>query len=165
VLAARYGVERDHLRDGGRSESSWWREVAKIRDGTGGLGGGWFGEYVVKQVGDGLDTFLWTDPWLGGTPLCVRFRRLFDLAENKSSTVVEMTSLGWEAGGEAWASSLDLWQWQPDPIKGYSVQGAYQLLTSQQSVSLDAAADLIWHKHVPLKCRVSSTLISLLQHI
>ncbi|MCI67131.1 hypothetical protein A2U01_0088389, partial [Trifolium medium] len=28
------------------------------------------------------------------------------------------------------AHSLDLWQWRPDPVSGYSVRGAYQLLTS-----------------------------------
>ncbi|MCI05300.1 C-terminal binding protein, partial [Trifolium medium] len=85
VLAARYGVERGRLREGGRKGSSW-----------GDLGGGWFGEYVSKKVGDGVDTFFWTDPWLGGIPLCERFGRLFDLAVNKSSMVAEMYALGWE---------------------------------------------------------------------
>jgi hypothetical protein len=37
--------------------------------------------------------------------------------------------------------------WQLDPARGYSVSSAYQLLTSQQTVTLDAAEDLIWHKH------------------
>jgi hypothetical protein len=55
-----------------------------------------------KKVGDGSDTFFWTDPWLGGAPLCEKFGRLFDLAETKSSTVVEMFSSGWEVSGEAW---------------------------------------------------------------
>ncbi|MCI54288.1 helicase-like protein [Trifolium medium] len=63
-----------------------------------------------------------------------------------------MFSLGWGAGGEAWvlrrqlwaweeemlgecqvllrdflmqAQIPDMWQWQPDPVCGYSVQGAY----------------------------------------
>ncbi|MCI67206.1 receptor-like kinase, partial [Trifolium medium] len=35
VLAARYRVERGRLRDGGRRRSSWWREIARIRDGEG----------------------------------------------------------------------------------------------------------------------------------
>jgi hypothetical protein len=38
---------------------------------------------------------------------------------------------------------FDTWQWRPDPKHGYSVRGAYQLLTTHQSVTLDAAADLI----------------------
>ncbi|MCI71045.1 receptor-like protein kinase ANXUR2, partial [Trifolium medium] len=28
------------------------------------------------------------------------------------------------------AQSSDTWQWQPDPAKGYSIRGAYQILTS-----------------------------------
>ncbi|PNX83427.1 hypothetical protein L195_g039469, partial [Trifolium pratense] len=55
VLAARYRVERCRLREGGRSESSWWREIGKIRDDTRGV-----------------------------IPLCVRYERLFNLAVNTS---------------------------------------------------------------------------------
>ncbi|MCI93416.1 putative non-LTR retroelement reverse transcriptase related, partial [Trifolium medium] len=36
VLAARYGMERGRLRDGGRRWSSWWREIVRIRDGGSG---------------------------------------------------------------------------------------------------------------------------------
>ncbi|MCI08185.1 hypothetical protein A2U01_0029260, partial [Trifolium medium] len=39
VLAARYGVVRGRVKEGGRGESSWWREIVKIRDDIGGLGG------------------------------------------------------------------------------------------------------------------------------
>ncbi|MCI63096.1 hypothetical protein A2U01_0084353, partial [Trifolium medium] len=35
------------------------------------------------------------------------------------------------------AQSPDLWQWQLDPVSGYSVRGAYQILTSQQLDPLD----------------------------
>ncbi|MCI43347.1 70 kDa peptidyl-prolyl isomerase, partial [Trifolium medium] len=45
-------------------------------------------------------------------------------------------------------------QWQPDLVRGYSVHGAYQLLTSQQSVTLDDAEELIWHTQVPLKVSI-----------
>jgi hypothetical protein len=50
--------------------------------------------------------------------------------------------------------SSDRWQWQPDPDKGYSVHDVYQLMTSQDSVTLDAAEDLIWHAPVPLKVSI-----------
>jgi hypothetical protein len=113
--------------------------------------------------------------------LCERFGRLFDLSENKSSTVAEMFSSRWEAGGEAWVwrrqlwvweeemlrecqtlllpftvqvQSPDVWQWQPDPDAGYSVRGAYQLLTFQDSFTLGEAGDLVWHKQVPLKVSI-----------
>jgi len=53
----------------------------------------------MRRVGNGADTFFWTDPWLGGAPLCVRFRRLSNMAQNNSITVVDMCGLGWEEGG------------------------------------------------------------------
>jgi hypothetical protein len=116
--------------------------------------------------------------WLDGVPLIVR---LFELTENQSSSVAEMCLLAWGAGGEAWGAgetvvglgggnvgrvsdftspvflqvqSPDTWQWQPDLVRGYSVCGAYQLLTSRQLVPQDAVADLIWHWQVPLKVTV-----------
>ncbi|GAU34960.1 hypothetical protein TSUD_312910 [Trifolium subterraneum] len=181
VLVARYGLERGRLREGGERGSSWWREIAKIRDDVGGLGSGWFRESVVKKVGNRAETFFWTNPWLGGSPLCERFGRLFGLAENKSCSVAEMFSMGWEVGGDAWVwrrqlwvweeemlrecqtlllnfsfqvQSSDSWQWQPDLDTGYSVSGAYQLLTSQDSATLGEAGTLIWHKQVPLKVSI-----------
>ncbi|GAU10332.1 hypothetical protein TSUD_422680, partial [Trifolium subterraneum] len=119
--------------------------------------------------------------WLDGIPLCERFQRLFDLSVNKSSTVAECFSLGWGVGGEVWAwrrqlwaweeelvvecqallhnfvlqdQSVDMWLWRPDPIQGYSVRGAYQLLTSHQPIPLTDTEDLIWHKQVPLKVSI-----------
>ncbi|MCI63569.1 helicase-like protein, partial [Trifolium medium] len=50
--------------------------------------------------------------------------------------------------------SSDCWQWQPDPHEGYTICGAYQLLTSQDSVTLDVAEGLIWHSQVPLKVSI-----------
>jgi hypothetical protein len=32
---------------------------------------------------------------------------------------------------------LDQWQWQPDPVRGYSVCGVYQILMYMESVHLD----------------------------
>jgi hypothetical protein len=94
MLAARYEVDRTRLRDGGRKGSSWWREIERIRDGIRGTEGGLFRECVsiLEKGGDGSDTSFWADPWLRGVSLCERFGRLFDLAENKFSTVVEMFS-------------------------------------------------------------------------
>jgi hypothetical protein len=51
-------------------------------------------------------------------------------------------------------ASPDMWQWRPDPVVGYTVRDAYQILTSQDSVILGEAEDLIWHKQVPLKVTI-----------
>ncbi|CAJ2658061.1 unnamed protein product [Trifolium pratense] len=88
---------------------------------------------------------------------------------------------GWDAEGEAWVwrrrlwaweeemlgecQSLlltvslqdhvsDRWQWQSDLDDVYTVRGAYQLLTTQDAVTLDAASGLIWHRQVPLKVSI-----------
>ncbi|GAU37050.1 hypothetical protein TSUD_207560 [Trifolium subterraneum] len=170
VLTARYGVKRGRLLDGGRRGSSWWREITRIRDGGGELGGWWFGEFISKKVGDGSDTFFWTNPWVDGSTLCERYGCLFELAEAKSALVAEMFALGWGGGGEVWvwrrqlrvwedemlgecqtllstftlhAQYLDRWHWQLNTNKGYSVRSAYQLLTSHDSITLDDAAGLI----------------------
>ncbi|MCH98404.1 receptor-like protein kinase ANXUR2, partial [Trifolium medium] len=113
-----------------------------------------------------------------GVPLSVRFRRLFDLSVNKTSSVAEMCELGWEEGGAAWQWRRQLWVWEEEMLGecrgllidivmqpnisdqwlwrhdiggGYSVRGAYNLLTTMASHGVDASSDLIWHKHVPLK--------------
>ncbi|KAK2447954.1 hypothetical protein QL285_007262 [Trifolium repens] len=43
---------------------------------------------------------------------------------------------------------------QSDPDAGYSVCGAYQLLTSQDSFPLGEVADLVWHRLVPLNVSI-----------
>ncbi|GAU22845.1 hypothetical protein TSUD_282120 [Trifolium subterraneum] len=151
VLAARYGVERGRLREGGRRGSVWWREIERIREG-GELGGSWFGELVSKKVGDGSETFSGLIPgWKGF--ICVRAwewrRQLWAWEEEmlrECQSLLSNLSLQ--------AQSSDWWQWQPDPDAGFTVRGAYQLLTSQALVSMDAADKLIWHPHVPLKVSI-----------
>ncbi|CAJ2645018.1 unnamed protein product [Trifolium pratense] len=92
-----------------------------------------------------------------------------------------MFSLGWGLDGAAWVwrrqlraweeellgecqsllsviylqvQSSDRWQWQPDPDTGYTVRGAYQLLTTMDSIIVDDAEHLIWHPQVPLKVSI-----------
>jgi len=181
VLVARYGEEAGRLEVGGRSVSTWWRELAKIRDEVGSDGGSWFADRVASKVGTRTNTLFWQDRWLGDVPLCRRFSHLFDLSLNKSSTVAEMFSLGWEEGGEVWGCRrrlwdweeemlgecrhlldnfvlqtdvFDKWQWLPDIAGGYIVRGAYQILTTQAHHIGDDIGDIVWHKQVPLKVSI-----------
>jgi hypothetical protein len=48
----------------------------------------------------------------------------------------------------------DRWQWQPNPGRGYTVRGAYKLLTSQVLTPMDEAEKLIWHSQLPLKVSI-----------
>ncbi|MCI43573.1 protein kinase, partial [Trifolium medium] len=68
-----------------------------------------FAKGIERRVGNGVETFFWSDPWLGGIPLSVRYRHLFDLSLNKSSTVAVMSDLGWGVGGAAWSWRCQLW--------------------------------------------------------
>jgi hypothetical protein len=83
VLGARYGVSEGRVRSGGRGASLWWKEISRLWDGSGeGEGRGWFAEGVERRVDEGVDTVFWSDPWLGGVPLSVRFSRLFLLVSS-----------------------------------------------------------------------------------
>jgi len=89
-----------------------------------------------------------------------------------------MASRGWGVGGGAWVwrrrlfaweeecvtkccallhdivlhnYSIDRWKWLLDPVHGYTVKGAYQLLTSVDEPPARGLFDNVWHKHVPLK--------------
>jgi hypothetical protein len=177
VLVARYGEVGGRLEVGGRSCSSWWREVGRIRDGGGDIGGGWFAECVSKKLGDGSDTLFWYDKWLGSVSFSDMFPRLFDLSENKSITVASLFSLGVVEGGEAWKWRRRLWAWEeeeleecrallfdvslqdyvsdrwvwlPNPDEGYSVRGSYHLLTTKNTPPADPATSLIWHNQVTI---------------
>ena len=83
MLITRYGVEGGGLEDGGRSCSSWWREIVRIRDGIGEGGEGLFASCVRRRVGDGAVSDFWHDRWCGDVPLCEHFSRLYDLTVNK----------------------------------------------------------------------------------
>ena len=45
-------------------------------------------------------------------------------------------------------------RWQLDPYAGYTIRGAYQLLTSQDTSQVDHTTCLFWHKQVPLKVSI-----------
>jgi hypothetical protein len=47
-----------------------------------------------RVVGDGYITLFLKDPWLDGVPFLVKFSRLYELIENKLTTVTEMNILG-----------------------------------------------------------------------
>jgi hypothetical protein len=76
---------------------------------------------------------------LGGVPLCERFGRLFDLAENKSSIVAEMFSSRWEADREAWMWQRQLWVWEEEML------GECQILLIPFTVQVGSPDRWQWH--------------------
>lgn len=80
------------MKEGSQYGSSWWKEVARIRDDVGVEGESWFEENLREKVGDEVDTFFWMGPWLRATPLYERFGKLFELSVHRWSTVGDMFS-------------------------------------------------------------------------
>ena len=49
---------------------------------------------------------------------------------------------------------VDRWLWLHDVVRGYTVRGAYCLLTRQEHRLGDVRGDHVWHSHVPLKVSI-----------
>jgi len=84
VLSVRYGVEDGRLMDGGRTASSWWRDINALHREE------WFSEHASRVVRNGRLTRFWYDVWVGGVSFRDKFYRLFDLSLNKEVSVFDM---------------------------------------------------------------------------
>lgn len=86
-----------------RKEGGWERVEEMGRHGGRSYGGfkegvvwrwsNWFDDNLRRVVGDGVSTYFWTDPWLGGISMCVTYMRLYELSENRLIYVAGMFSL------------------------------------------------------------------------
>ena len=92
----------------------WWQTILDVKDGVGQVDSGWMLDNINCQVGDGVSTLFWVDPWLEGKPLCSLFPRLYELAENKLVMVAEMFARGWGVNGEAWKWCRRLFAWEEE---------------------------------------------------
>ncbi|GJZ16837.1 hypothetical protein Tco_0552960 [Tanacetum coccineum] len=83
VICAIYGTSVETHRT--HYSSNWCsilREVHKLK------GKGFdFWSHVKKRIGNGADTRFWFDQWLGDSPLCVKYPRLFALEMDKHASV------------------------------------------------------------------------------
>ncbi|GAU51648.1 hypothetical protein TSUD_414700 [Trifolium subterraneum] len=155
VLKAKYGEEGGRVRFEEGVGSVWWRSLNRA--------------------------LFWKDPWLDDCSLARSFGRLFDLAENKLTTVHDMYEAGWGVGGEAWkwrrrlyaweedlvlecitrlsnvvlqVDARDAWVWKLHPSQSYSVKSTYLFFTAQ-NVTYNADYDrFIWLKPVPQKVNI-----------
>ena len=169
------------LQEGGQEGSVWWRDIVRICDGFRSALGNQYADNIRIKTRNRLHTLFWLDRWLGDMPLRASYPRLYDLSDNKVSTVAHMYALGWGEGGEAWKwrrrlwaweeelvaecrtllltvslqdDSNDDWTWIPDPSHGYTVRGAYRTLTYGLPFNIGdtlISDDILWRKYVPLK--------------
>jgi len=77
VLKARYGEVGGWIQDGGRHASGWWLMMCNIREGVGSGVGSWFEDNTWWVIGNGRNTFFWTDNWVGGVPVQMKLCRLY----------------------------------------------------------------------------------------
>jgi len=52
------------------------------------------------------------------------------------------------------ADISDRWRWNPDTRRGYTVSGAYHMLTTPTEPTDVGLLDLVWHNQVPLKVSI-----------
>ncbi|GAU41808.1 hypothetical protein TSUD_299740 [Trifolium subterraneum] len=179
VLAAKYGIRDGQMDCGGSTASNWWKVINSIRSGSEASGGRWFGENTVRRVGDGERTLFWKDSWMDRIPFKVHFSRIFELCLDKDRSVANMCRLGWGFHGDGWrwhrrlfaweeelwgeccaalanvSLQVDLrdeWEWLTDPVAGYSVSGAYQILT--HLTPIESYSHLENAHHLFLNCPV-----------
>ena len=95
--------------EGGRHCSALWRSVCRVWEGLGEGVGRWFDDNIRQVVGDGRNTLVWHDNWVGDIPLRCRFPCLFDLAVKKECSMEEMSRVGWEVGGRSGSGVVGYW--------------------------------------------------------
>ncbi|PNX87656.1 cysteine-rich receptor-like protein kinase, partial [Trifolium pratense] len=142
VLVAKYGVEDGRVRGRGRNASSWWKDVCDVREGVGLSVGRWFDVNLSRTVGNGEDTDFWRHKW-----------RRWGVGQHLYVWEEELHMECCAALDSIFLQNAtpDLWRWLLDPNAGYSVHGAYHLLTHIIPLAMAAHNDIIWNKIAPLK--------------
>jgi mannosylglycoprotein endo-beta-mannosidase len=163
VLVAKYGIHivnnvnlsLDPIPD---FASLWWKDLCGIDEW--GDSPNWLEEVVERRIGNGRLTRFWKDVWIGNTPLCVKFPRLFSLSLQKEVMVGDLLkvdeerrwwALTWRRHLFQWEeervnlllASLenvlltvdeDDWEWSLNPGDGFSVKSAYDALVGIKDV-------------------------------
>ncbi|MCH79506.1 LINE-1 reverse transcriptase like [Trifolium medium] len=114
ILVAKYGTgvrHNVHWMDVSipNRASGWWKNLCKIdiyeeRS--------WFANNITRQVEKGDSTRFWKDCWLGVSPLCDRFPRLFSISSQKEAKLndVRVVREGVARWEWAWRRRLFIWE-------------------------------------------------------
>ncbi|XP_071694289.1 uncharacterized protein [Rutidosis leptorrhynchoides] len=82
---------------------------------------------------NGISSDFWHDPWLGPIPLCIKFKRLYDLDNFKFSTVAShFNNTGW------------VWLWRRNIRGGAEETQLLELHNLLSSVTFNDQDDSLW---------------------
>lgn len=105
VLKEKYGVERGVVKQGGRVKLGWWKDFHNLEKEELGFRRWWFSTGLKKEMGNISKIYLWSDVWLDGAPLKMRFERLYSVSLDKEGLVSYL--VGWREGVIDWR-----WRWR-----------------------------------------------------
>jgi len=128
----------------------WWQTIKNVKDCVGQVDLGWLLDNICRQVGDGVSTLFWVDPWLEGKPLCSVFVQLYELSRNKLELVANMYARGWGVNGEAWNWGQRLFAWEEELL------GECVVKLTSVSLQVDRIDRWIWNLYVSNCYTVSS---------
>jgi hypothetical protein len=80
--------------------SLWWRDLCCLGRMRSNEEGDWCCDIMIKKLGSGGNTKLWIDNWVGNTPLCKLFPRLFLVSSQTDNCVNQMGE--WRDGVWCW---------------------------------------------------------------
>jgi hypothetical protein len=70
--------------------SLWWKDVCDLGRISSIDDGDWCNEIMIKKMGNGGGTRFWLDLWIGNSPLCELFPRLFLVSQQTNAYVNQM---------------------------------------------------------------------------
>jgi hypothetical protein len=71
----------------------------------------WFSSEIVRKMGYGAQTSFWKDCWVGLTPLCENFPRLFSICLQSDATVSSLWSPNSNGNWNlVWRRRLFVWE-------------------------------------------------------
>jgi hypothetical protein len=105
---------RDGQVDSGSSRASSWGTIHCIRCEIEFGEEMWFGDNILRMVGDGERTLFWNDSWVDGISLKSRFSILFELSLDQDKMVADMFKLGWGYGRNSWRWRRRLFTWNEE---------------------------------------------------
>jgi hypothetical protein len=157
VLRGKYGEEVIGRVDLGEKRtlsfsSLWWRDICSIGIN---LDNNWLSQQVIKKLGNGDQTSFWKDIWVGLSPLCVKFPRLFSISMQKDASVASLWNSNEHTGWNlVWRRRLFVWEtilvdelnvllgsvvlstkedgrgWRPEQGGDFKVKYTYDLVTN-----------------------------------